>query len=220
MNILKRIFDKDNSLNLEGRILYAEAMHLSMVADLPKKLTNYVWQDDESRLAIAELYELLDAKEVQAQPHLYFKQFMDTKLFVSIDWNNLDAALEDILRTTLSSQHTPNRRMERRIALSLKTSNKILEVIQPEKDAVCVQQITFQFSKATPQPYRLLLQNAEGEEIGEFKIPSNSLQFQITVENEEQFPTGLYYWTLLVGKTPISNRLYVCTEQDAREMLS
>lgn len=128
--------------------------------------------------------------------------------------------LEDILRTTLSSRHAPNRRMERRMTLSLKTSNKILQVTQPEKDAICVQQITFQFSKTTPQSYRLLLQNAQGEEIGEFKVPSNKLQFQISIENDKKYPMGLYYWTLLVGKTPISNRLYICTEQDARKMLS
>lgn len=220
MDILKRIFDNDGSLNLEGRVLYAEAMHLSKVADLPKKLIDYVWQDDDSRLAIVELYELLNANNVQAQPHVYFKQSLNTTSFVSIDWNNLDAALEDILRSALSNEHTPNRRMERRMALSLKTSNKTLQVIQPEKDLVCVQQITFQFSKATPQAYRLLLQNAQGEEIEEFTVPSNSEQFQISIENEEQFPTGLYYWTLLVGKTPISNRLYICTEEDARRLLS
>ncbi|MEZ4886002.1 MAG: hypothetical protein R3E32_14805 [Chitinophagales bacterium] len=220
MNILERIFDKDNRLNFEGRVLYAEAMHLSKVADLPKRLTDYVWQDDESRLAIVELYELLDAKEVQEQPHQYFNQFIDTNLFVSIDWNNLDAELENILRTTLSSQHKPNPRMERRMALSLKTSNKLLQITQPEKDAICIQQITFQFSEATSQPYRLLLQNAEGEDIEEFEVPVNSLQFQISIEDNEKYPTGLYYWTLLVGKTPISNRLYICNEEEAKKMLS
>ncbi|MFK7908047.1 MAG: hypothetical protein AB8B69_23150 [Chitinophagales bacterium] len=219
MNIIERIFDEDDNLNIEGRILYAEAMHLSKVADLPQKLIDYVWEDDENRLAVAELYELLDAKAVQKNPHVYFKKFMDTASLVSIDWNNLDAVLEDILRTALSSEHTPNRRMERRMALSLKTSNKTLRVSQPEKDAICVEQITFQFSEATPQPYRLLLQNAQGEEIEEFKVSTNKLQFQISIEDNDKYPTGLYYWTLLVGKTPISNRLYICTEEDARKML-
>ncbi len=220
MNILERIFDEDDKLNMEGRILYAEAMHLSKVGELPKKLIDYIWEDDESRLAVAELYELLDAQTVQENPHIYFKQFMDSNSLVSIDWNNLDAVLEDILRTTLSNQYTPNRRMERRMALSLKTSNKTLQVTQPEKDAICVQQITFQFSKATPQSYRLLLQNSEEEEIEEFEVPANSLQFQISIQDEKKYPTGLYYSTLLVDRTPISNRLYICTEQDAREMLS
>ncbi len=220
MDILKRIFDEDDSLNFEGRILYAQAMHLAKVANLPKKLTDYVWEDDESRLAVSELYELLDPKAVQENPHVYFKQFLKTDSLVFIDWNNLDAALEDILRTTLSSQHTPNRRMERRMALSLKNSNKILEVTQPEKDAVCIQQMTFQFSEATQQPYRLLLQNAQGEDIGEFEVPADSLQFQIPIEDKEKYHTGLYYWTLLVGKTPISNRLYICSEGDARRMIS
>lgn len=220
MDILKRIFDGENNLNIEGRILYAQAMHLSQVANLPKRLLDYVWEDDESRLAIAELYELLDVQKVQKTHHLYFKQFTKTDSFISIDWNNLDAALEDIIRTTLSNQHTPNRRMERRMALSLKTSNKTLRVSQPKKDAICVQQITFQFSEATLQAYRLLLQNAQGEEIGEFEVPANSSQFQISIEDNEKYPTGLYYWTILVGKTPISSRLYICSEGDARRIIS
>ena len=179
-----------------------------------------MWEDDDSRLAIAELYELLDSKSVQENPHVYFKQFLRKDSFVSIDWNNLDAALEEILQATLSSQYTPNQRMERRMALSLKTSNKTLQITHPKKDAVCIQQITFHFSKSTPQPYRLLFKDAQGNGIEEFEVPSNSEQFQISVEDHEKYPTGLYYWTLLVGKTPISNRLYICTEGDARRMLS
>ena len=38
MNILNRIFDTNNRLNIEGRILYAQAMHLSKVGTLPKKI--------------------------------------------------------------------------------------------------------------------------------------------------------------------------------------
>lgn len=215
MNLLRKIFDADGSLNIEGRILYAHAMHLSMVDDLPEELIDYVWNNETTRDAIAELYELLDIETIQKNPHPFLR-----KSFVAIDWNNLDAGLEDILRSALSAQHSPNRKLERRMALSFKASPTALKVENPKKDAVCVNSIRFHFNRVTDKPHWLHLKNAKGQSKGEFEIPANSLQFQIPLTDSQQFPTGLYYWTLLVNGTPITNRLYICTEEEARGMLN
>ncbi len=222
MDLLKRIFDNAGKLNIEGRILYAHAMHLSQIDDLPEVLIDYVWANKESMRAIASLYKLLDKETVQQNPHPYFLRAHSSSKtsFVSINWNNLDAAMEAILRSALGESNTPNRKMERKIALSFKASNTDFRVTHPTKDAVCVQQIHFKFSQTTPQPLFLHLQNAKGKSKGDFEIPSNNSDFIVSLENAQQFPTGLYYWTILVNRTPITNRLYICTEEEAKQILS
>ncbi len=219
MTLLKRIFDAQGSLTLEGRVLYAHAMHLSKVDDLPEELVDYVWQNDESRNAIAELYELLDTSMVQKNPHSYFTDTFINESLVSIDWMNLDAAMEDILRQALAEQTTPNRKMERKMAISFKTGAAAVRVTIPQKDAVCVNTITFVFSHKTSNSYWLHFKNAKGESKGEFEVPKGSSEFQISIKDEQEFPTGLYYWTFLVDGTPTTNRLYICTEEEAKGII-
>jgi len=219
MNLLKQIFDTKGTLTTEGRILYAHAMHLSKVDDLPDELLDYVWEDDESREEIAELYELLNIKIVQKNPHPYFSSNTDENTLVSIDWTNLDAAMERILRDALAEQSTPNRAIERKMALSFKAASAVIQLTSPKKDAVCIHTITFLFSEAIDQSYWLHLKNAKGRSKGQFEIPKGSHHFQLSIEDSDQLPTGLYYWTLLANGIPITNRLYICTEQDARKMI-
>lgn len=220
MTLHSKIFDAKGNLTLEGRIIYAHAMHLSKVDDLPEELLDHVWENDDSRSAIAELYELLDIETVKKNPHTYFKKVSTDIGFLKIDWSNLDAAMQDILQQALAEQATPNRKMERKMAMSFKTSATKIEVLQPKKDAVCIQRINFVFSFKTPQPYWLHFKNAQGQSKGEFEIPKGSNQFQISIEDKIQFPTGLYYWTLLANGTPMTNRLYICTEEDTHKILT
>ncbi len=219
MDLLKKIFDNKGSLTIEGRILYVHAMHLTQIDDLPEELIDYVWENSKSRKEIAELYELLDKEMVQQNPHPYLRSIGNPS-FVAIDWSNLDTAMENLLREALSEQSAPNRKLERKMAISFKAPNTTFKVLRPLKDTVCVQQILFQFSQPTPQPKLLHLKNAKGQGKGEFEIPSNSKEFIVSLEDVQQFPTGLYYWTLLVNGTPITNRLYICTEAEARGLLS
>lgn len=220
MTLLKRIFDDQGGLTLEGRVLYAHAMHLSRVDDLPEELVDYVWENDESRNAIAELYELLETSMVKNNPHSFFANTPMPSTFVAIDWNNLDTAMEDILRQALSEQTTPNRKLERKMAISFKASAAAIQVFHPKKDAICIHTITFIFSHKTSEPHWVHFKNAKGESKGEFEIPKEKKEFQISIEDEKQFPMGLYYWTLLVDGTPMTNRLYICTEEDAQKILN
>lgn len=218
MTLLKQIFDDQGNLTLEGRVLYAHAMHLSRVDDLPEDLVDYVWGNDESRNAIAELYELLETGMVKKNPHSFFLQKPTHSSFVKIDWNNLDAAMEDILLQALAEQTTSNRKLERKMRMSFKTGTVAVKVNRPKKDAICVNTILFVFSHKTPAVLWIHFKNAKGESKGEFEVPKGSEQFQIAIGNGEEYPTGLYYWTLLVNGTPMTNRLYICTEEDAKRI--
>ena len=214
------ILDKKGQLTLEARTLYAQAMHLSLVERLPQELTDYVWANPNSMQLILDLYHLLDEEMVHQDPLPFLKNILSEDGPMYLDWENLDDALEDILRAALAEQTTPNRAIERKMGLSFKKifSRPSLKVIMPEKDAVCIHTILFQFSQATAQPCLLSFKSAGGQSKGQFTIPKGVASYEVSVSDEAAFPTGLYYWTLLAGKTPQTNRLYICTIEDAQRL--
>lgn len=204
---------------MESHILYAYAMHLSKVDELPSELIEHFWSNEESRKQIIELYELYDAEMIAAHPHPYFSANSPQKV-VDFDWENLEGALEAILRGVLEKQSPVNGALERRMAASYKAAAMVaFEVLTPKKDAVYIQNIHFTFSQAIPQNSELHLKNTQGKTVGRFEVIKDSDQYEVAVRDSKQFPSGLYYWTLLIGTQPITNRLYICTEEDARKII-
>ncbi|MGB0929970.1 MAG: hypothetical protein ACPGVB_04295 [Chitinophagales bacterium] len=130
-----------------------------------------------------------------------------------------DTAMEDILLQALAEQTTPNRKLERKMALSFKNGAVAIKVKRPKKDAICVNTITFVFSHKTSAILWIHFKNAKGESKGEFEVPKGIDKFQISIEDNQEYPTGRYYWTLLVNGTPMTNRLYICSEEDARAIV-
>ncbi|MEZ4885298.1 MAG: hypothetical protein R3E32_11270 [Chitinophagales bacterium] len=219
MKQLKKIFEKMENLNMENRILYAYAMHLSRVDELPSALVEHFWNNNKSRQQIIELYQLYDTAMIAAHPHPFFSSDSKERYTTPIDWENLDEVLEVILRTALSEQTKPNRAMERKMAVSFKTTSSALHVTAPKKDAVCIGVIHFVFQQAIPQDAALHFKNNQGETSGRYEVAKGSTQFRISIVATNLFPSGLYYWTLLVGNIQMTNNLYICTEEDAKRLL-
>jgi len=219
MSRYNNIFDNKGKLTMESRILYAYAMHLSKVNELPPILVEHFWNNLESREEIIELYELYDAEMIAQHPHPFFASQSKENSTKHFDWENLDEALEQLLRTALAKQSQTNSAMERKVATSFKASNTIFQVITPQKDAVCVQTISFVFQQPIPQNAALHLKNVQGKTIGRFTLSKGNKQHKISIADAQRFPSGLYYWTLLMGGSPITNRLYICTKEDVRGML-
>ncbi len=218
MSRYNKIFDDEGNLTMESRILYAYAMHLSRVDELPLDLVEHFWNNEQSRSQIIELYELYDDELIAQHPHPFFESQSKEKVVVDFDWENLDASLEQLLRSALSEQSQTNQALERKMVTSFKTSAATFEVNAPQKDTVCVQNITFQFKHPLPEEAALHFKNAKGKTVSRYTVPKGSTIYNVSTSNVTQFPSGLYYWTLLVGSTPITNRLYICTEEDAKRI--
>jgi len=212
-------FNNNGELTKESRILYAYAKHISKVDELPPTLIKHFWNNTESREQIIELYELYDAEMIATHPHLFFSSHSKKNLSVSIDWENLDEALESILKEVLAEENPFNRTMERKMAMSYKASPISLKVLTPQKNALCINNIQFVFSQEIPINSPLHFKNTQGKTIGRFEVVKNSRDFKLPINDIKQFPSGLYYWTLLIGTHPITNRLYICTEEDARSAM-
>lgn len=218
MSRYNKIFDNKGNLTMESRILYAYAMRLSRVNELPPDLIEHFWNNDQSRAQIIELYELYDDSLIAEHPHPFFETQSKEKVAMHFDWENLDASLEQLLRSTLAEQSQTNRALERKMAASFKTTVAVFKVNAPKKDAVCIQNIIFQFKHSLSEDATLHLKNANGKTVGRYTAPKSSTSYKVSTSNVAQFPSGLYYWTFLVGSVPITNRLYICTEEDARRI--
>ncbi len=219
MSRYNNIFDDKGNLTMESRIMYAYAMHLSKVDELPSVLVEHFWKNEDSRTQIIELYELYDNEMIAQYPHPFFESQSKEKAAMHFDWENLDNSLEQLLRSALAEEAQINRAMERKMTASFKTAAATFEVVAPKKDAVCIQSIPFHFKYPLPHAAALHLKNAQGKTVGRYKVSKGSNTYKVSIEDVQQFPSGLYYWTLLVGSMPITNRLYICTTEDGRRML-
>ncbi len=214
------IFDEAGNLTMESQILYVYALHLSKVDELPPALVEHFWENGKSRKQILDFYKVYDKEMVEKHPHPYFSLTNPMKEVTPIDWQNLDKALEEIVRSALKEQFPLNRVLERKMVGQLKNSAATaFKVITPQKDALCIQKISFTFSQPASGDLWLHLKNAKGKVVARFEIEKGSKQFDFSIADNEQFPSGLYYWTLLIDDLPIINRLYICTAEDVQRRI-
>lgn len=218
MGKITDFFDRKGRLTQNGRVLYAHAMHLDRTEDLPADLNNYVWEHPAVMDEIAELYELLDPKMVKSQPHAFFLDHFSDNEPMYIDWDNLDHVLENIIREALAKKSRPSRAIERKMSLSFKSFFTAVKVTAPAKDAVCIDTIRFAFHKPTEESCWLSIHTDRGVSKAQFEIPKGRQTYEVSVSDTIEFPSGLYYWTLLVGGTPTTSRLYICTKDDAQRL--
>jgi len=213
------IFDEAGNLTMESQILYVYALHLSKVDELPPVLVAHFWKDAKSRKQILNFYKVYSKEMVEEHPHEYFSHIDSTKEVTPIDWQNLDQALEEIIRSTLIEQFPVNRVLERKMVGQLKNTRAIsFKVITPQADTLCVQHLSFTFNRPAPEDLWLHLKNAKGKVVVRFEIEKGSKQFDFSIADHHQFPSGLYYWTLLIDSLTIINRLYICTTEDIQNI--
>ncbi len=212
-------FDSKSETDRYFEVLYVYAIYLSKVDLLPPAIVEYVWDNPQIRKEILELYKLYSKALVEEYPHPYFlenKPIVDT---VPIDWKNLDGALEEIIRSALEKQFSPNPVAERRVLAAYKaSSSSAFQVIRPEKDTVSIHHIPFVFNQVASKNLDLHIKDADGETIAKYIIGKGTQRFEAPIENKQQFPSGLYYWLLLLDSKPLTNRFYICTEEDAKDV--
>lgn len=214
-NQSQNLMTPNGHFSTEGRVLYAEAMHLDKVAELPEGLFEHLINCLQCSTETIEAYQLLNGNDIE-QPHPYFDGAATaSEFYISDDMDELDAVLQDIIRAALKGQVTPNSSLEKKLLQKVKSAVKAT-FIAPEKDAVCIEKITFKLISPYPRPIRLMLQNEAGKTVKRDVIPPNTLQRTLDCTD---LANGLYYWTALAGSTTITNRLYLCSKESANGIL-
>ncbi|MEZ4887414.1 MAG: hypothetical protein R3E32_21965 [Chitinophagales bacterium] len=210
--ITQPYFDTDGHFTLETRSLYADAMRLDRIEDLPSELVEHLHDCLQCSIETIGLYQLTTNHPTN-EKHPFF----DLGQSVPTSNEELDDLLEGILRSALKEISTHNASMEEQLELSFK-SDSILDMVLPKKDAVCIDKIQFELNQTSSQRIPLNIRDAEGNIVYRFKMLPNVLKHEISID-KQGFATGLYYWTALLSGVRKTGRLYVCRAEDVGNFL-
>lgn len=205
--ITQSYFDTDGHFTLETRSLYADAMRLDRIEELPNELVNHLQNCLQCSLETIDLYQLTQRQHTD-EKHPFF----DLGQSVPTSNEELDDMLEGILRSALSEFSTQNEKLEAQLELSFK-SDSTLDMVLPKKDAVCIDKIQFELNETSRQRIPLNIRDASGKIVYRFKMLSNTLKHTVSIE-KQGLPTGLYYWTALLSGVRKTGRIYICRAED------
>ncbi len=206
-------FDTDGHFNLEARSLYADAMRLDRIEELPQELVEHLHACLQCSMETIELFQLTHRHHTD-EKHPFF----DLGRAVPTSNEELDDMLEDILRSALKEMTVQNTKMEAQLSLSFKSDSN-LDMIAPKKDAVCIDTIRFELNQSSKQRIPLNIRDVSGKIVYRFKMPPNILKHDVTIE-KQKLPTGLYYWTALLNGVRRTGRIYICRAEDVGKYLN
>lgn len=193
-------FDEANGhLNMAGRMLYAEAMELNHLDNLPAAVYQHVQNCHECSTQIWMLNNLMEGELAEMEEaHPFFEvEESDIELgdfSLSDNPMDIDSFLEQIKAEAIEVP-LYEKMIEQQLAAAYRSSSKSIQLISPTHEQVCEKEVVFTFQKPTSSPLFLVLENHTGE-VHDCKIPTNTTNYTVSLEPANQFPTGVYYWKL------------------------
>ncbi len=215
MKTIGQYFDAEGNLTIEGVAIYAEAIKLDKVAELPNGFQDYILNAPNAAQEVLELYELIADEELD---FTYFP-FGKVEKNISIPQTNedLDVFLTEIIQKALAEESTPNKRLERRILQMVKGRDS-LKVLTPKENKLCIDKLSFTFNVSVGEATYLTIFNQEDEEVVEYEVEEGKTTFEVLL-NKNNYPSGLYYWMLDNNGSTKTRRFYVCQPEDAKRIL-
>lgn len=192
-------------------MLYAEAIQLDKVDELPKILYEHLSECeecDEDVTTLAMFIKDKDYSKLEAHP---FFDLQQSHLSLSDNPMDLDRLLEEIKASV-----TPVPRYEKMITESLtfrSTASAALQlkVLRPKPEELFLNAIEFQFEATANAPILLQIENQNRRKvIPPIELAANERTYVINLGKSSPFKTGLYYWKAAVkGMKPIMGKFYV-----------
>lgn len=202
-------FDEYGELNTLGRMLYAEAILLKKIEELPTEVYNHVQESPWASAEIIELYQLIEDEEYnETTPHPFF-DFGDK----TIGGNPLDI---DQILAQLKSEATINPIYEKAIAdlvLRNTATASALKAIKPISEQLITEDyIDFEWETMSNKPLVFTFETSKKRLIKE-RLTVGTTRYRLNLQPNEKFPSGLYYWKLAVrGGNPFIGKLYIYRE--------
>lgn len=216
MDTLEQVyFDAEGKLTSAGIALYVDAMILERVDDLPSEFHKSMVAYPDSYAQIVRMYMVMQDETI-VHPHPYFDQQQKSSgVTVPDEHKELDEFLQNIIREALAEAAQPNAALERKVVEAVKSSPHF-KVLKPTTASVYINHISFVLESSIIQKGRFFLQNQAGKFVDGFRLAPDSQRFTIDCSGYE---SGLYYWTILVGSDTVTDKIYVCSPDDARRIV-
>lgn len=188
-------FEEAGHLNMAGRMLYAEAVQLDRMGQLPDDIYEHVQSCAECSAEILLLTALMEDENTDAsQEHPYFDKPEESEYFLTDNPSDIDALLESIRAEAIAIPLYDSMIAEQ-LTAAYRNSATAIKVLTPENEQLCQREATFTFEQTTPVQLILQIENHQGQ-VHKSKIPANTTTYTVSFEPAKQFPTGLYYWKL------------------------
>lgn len=208
-DLKKKILDLDGHLNDKGVSLYAEAMKLRQVGKLPLEIQEHLQSCGFCTSKVIDLFELieeLDYSDMETHPVLGEGKNME--LMLGEGEENLENILQQLLDEAVELPLFENM-IESQLAYRNSQSQDALAVIHPSKEQLCLQKITFTFSKAIDKKCFISLTNNVGRKL-KVELPLNVTEFTIDISDKNVFTPGLYYWKVMPqGEKALVGKVFI-----------
>lgn len=210
-NTNKHHFFENEHLTEEAMMLYAEAIQLDKVDELPSIFYEHLSECEECDEDITTLAMFIREKDyAELEAHPYFDR-QESHLRLSDNPMDLDKLLEEI-----KANATPVPRYEKMIEQSLtfrSTASAALQlkVLRPKQEELFLNSIEFQFETSANLPILLQIENQNRRKVIPLvELAANERTYIISLGKLSPFETGLYYWKAAVkGMKPIMGKFYV-----------
>ncbi|MGB1240967.1 MAG: hypothetical protein ACPG49_00490 [Chitinophagales bacterium] len=216
MKMIDQYFDVEGNLTLEGVAIYAEAIKLEKVAELPDGFQDYILNVPNAAQEVLEIYELIADEELDSTYYPFDKVELSAYTVPQTN-EDLDAFLAEILQEALKEEVVPNKRLERRMLQTVK-GESTLKVLTPKPNKLCIDKLNFTFNTSIGQETYLTIFNQKDEEVIEYEMEEGIINFEVML-GENNYPSGLYYWMLDNDGDTQTRRFYVCQPNDAKRIL-
>ncbi len=202
-------FDEYGELNTLGRMLYAEAVLLKRLEELPIEIYNHVQESPWASAEIIELYQLIEEEEYnENSPHPFF-DFSDK----TIGGNPLDI---DQILAQLKSEAILNPIYEKAISelvLRNTATASALKVVKPiSEQLITGNYIDFEWKTDSNKPLVFTFETSKNRLVKE-RLTAGTTKYRLELKPSEIFSSGLYYWKLATrGGKLFIGKLYIYRE--------
>ncbi|MEZ4888482.1 MAG: hypothetical protein R3E32_27390 [Chitinophagales bacterium] len=201
-------FDSDGHLTTIARAMYADAMKLDKVTQLPDSVQEHTNVCNYCSSLIVVLFDAIEGIDYQdLAPHPVFEQNEKSHYSISDNPQNIEAILQQLMAEAVE---IPS--MERLLKTQSnyrKSDIEDLQVIQPLPNALYFNSVDFQFEKPLSHITDLSIRNHKGR-VFKASLPIDTKDYTLTFSPRENFPSGLYYWKLTSRNSkPLVGKLYI-----------
>lgn len=207
MTTNQTFFDEYGELNASGRMLYAEAIRLNRLDELPADIYNHVLQSPWASAEIIDLYMLLEKEDYPTEsPHPFFDL---SEISIGTDLANIDQILERLKAEAILNP-TYEKVIQEQFAYRSSSAATLLKIVSPKEEQLITDSfIDFEWETNSDKNLILTLENHHRRLVKE-RLSAGTTSFKVQLTPKENFPSGLYYWKLaLRGGKPVIGKIYI-----------
>jgi len=203
-----KYFDEEGHLNTIARTLYADAMRLSKVEQLPEPLQQHIVDCSYCSSLIVILYDAIsDLDYEDLSPHPVLETTQMSKWSISENPQDIEGILEQLMAEAIEIPSME--RLLKKRATYRKSGAVELKIKKPIANALCFNELDFEFETPLSSPTDLSIRNHKGRLI-KILLPVNTTKHSVPLQPQEKYPNGLYYWKLSpINGQPLVGKFYV-----------